>query len=132
MKGLGDEPGQDEHLRGLEDDAPQTALSCSVNKDDKPSGTVLPSPLASLVSLTTATSLLSLRAAAFFGSLAIKAARTGTLTGFELGRVVFEGILARAGNDLAGSSTGEVGQAAAEGLLQKAVREDQIMTLGHH
>lgn len=113
---------ESEYVEGLEEDLDLGNPSrTTYNEDPKAARTLLPSPLASLVSLTTATSLLSLRAATFFGSFAINAARTGTLTGFELGRVIFEGILARAGNDLAASSTGAVGQAAAEGLLQKAV-----------
>ena len=83
--------------------------------------TVLPSPLASAVSFVTATSSVSLRIGGFFGRAAINGARVGTLTGFELGRTLLEGILSRAGHDLVTTSSGQYGKAAAESILERAV-----------
>lgn len=48
-------------------------------------------------------------------------ARITTLTGLELSRAVIEGILHRAGRDVATRSTGELGQAEAEGLLERSI-----------
>lgn len=83
--------------------------------------TLLPSSLASFVSLATTTTSISLQAAGFLGKLVIGAARTGTLTSFEVTRVVFEGILSRAGQDVSASSIGGDAQVAADGLLERAV-----------
>ena len=90
--------------------------------DEHRSATVLPTALASAISLVTATSSLSLRIGGFIGKTLIDGARVGTLTGFELGRTVLEGILSRAGRDVAATASGSIGILAAEGLLDKAVR----------
>lgn len=95
------------------------------NEDDQPPqeihSTLLPSSLASFVSLATTTTSISLDAAGFLGKLAIGAARTGTLTSFEVIRVVLEGVLSRAGQDVSASSIGGEAQIAATGLLERAV-----------
>lgn len=83
--------------------------------------TLLPSPLASFVSLATAASSLSLRVGGFIGHSAINAARVGSLSGVELGRAILENALFRAGQDVVELSTGRLGKVAAEGILESAV-----------
>jgi hypothetical protein len=83
--------------------------------------TLLPAPVASLVSLVTKSSSLYLRIGTFVGGLAIDGARTGTLTGIELSRAVVESILSRAGGDVVARSTGELGKAEAESMLERSV-----------
>lgn len=83
--------------------------------------TLLPRPVASLVSLVTQSTSLSLRLGTFFGGVALDGARVTTLTGLELGRAVVEGILTRAGKDVALRSGDEHGRAEAEGLLERSV-----------
>lgn len=83
--------------------------------------TLLPAPIANVVSLVTRSSSLYLRLGTFIGGLALDGARITTLTGLELSRAVVEGILHRAGKDVAARSTGELGQAEAEGLLERSI-----------
>lgn len=83
--------------------------------------TLLPRPVASLVSLLTQSTSLSLRVGTFFGGVALDGARATTLTGFELGRAVIEGILTRAGRDVAIQSGDEHGRMEAESLLERSV-----------
>src|ERR1700709_1381147 len=83
--------------------------------------TLLPSPAANVVSLVPRSSSLYLRLGTFIGGLAIDGARATTLTGLELSRAVIEGILNRAGRDVAVRSTGELGKAEAEGILERSI-----------
>jgi len=83
---------------------------------------LLPRPVASLVSLVTQSTSLSLRVGTFFGGVALDGARATTVTGFELGRAVIEGILTRAGRDVAIRSGDDHGRMEAESLLERSVR----------
>lgn len=83
--------------------------------------TLLPRPVASLVSLITQSTSLSLRLGTFFGGVALDGARATTLTGLELGRAVVEGILTRAGRDVAVRSGDERGRMEADSLLERSV-----------
>lgn len=83
--------------------------------------TLLPRPVASLVSLLTQSTSLSLRVGTFFGGVALDGARATTLTSLELGRAVIEGILTRAGRDVAIRSGDEHGRMEAESLLERSV-----------
>lgn len=62
--------------------------------------TLLPGPVASLVSLLSKSTTVSIRLGSLIGGTALDVARTGTLTGLELGRAAVEGILTRAGRDV--------------------------------
>ena len=86
------------------------------------SSTLLPAPIASLVSVATRSSSLYLSIGTFIGGLAIDGARVTTLTGLELSRAVVESILLKAGRDVSDRSSGELGRQEAEGLLEKSVR----------
>lgn len=83
--------------------------------------TLLPRPVASLVSILTQSTSLSLRVGTFFGGVALDGARATTLTGLELGRAVVEGILTRAGRDVAIRSGDEHGRMEADSLLERSV-----------
>ncbi|KAB8336774.1 hypothetical protein FH972_021083 [Carpinus fangiana] len=110
-----------------EDDRETPTLALTPLADETPAQavtrqrTLLPGPLASAVSFVTATSSLSLRVGGLISSAAINGAKITTLTSFELGRAVLEVVLARAGQDVVETSTGRIGRAAAESLLQKSL-----------
>jgi len=83
--------------------------------------TLLPAPLATAISLVTRSSSLYVQLGSFLGGLAIDGARVTTLTGLEFSRSVIETILHQAGGDVAARSTGELGRAEAEGILERSV-----------
>ncbi|KAH8431561.1 uncharacterized protein LDX57_009223 [Aspergillus melleus] len=82
--------------------------------------TLLPRPVASVVSFLTQSTSLSLRVGSFFGGVALDGARVTTLTGLELSRAIIEGVLTRAGRDVAIRSS-EHGKAEAESLLERSL-----------
>ncbi|KAM5486832.1 hypothetical protein McanCB56680_001236 [Microsporum canis] len=106
---------------------PDPASAASVTRwkkprsDGSPSSTLLPSPVASLISLVTQSTSLSLRLWTYLGSFAINSARATTLTGLELSRAVVEGILIRAGRDVVSRSSDEHGRTEAESLLERSL-----------
>ncbi|CAG8890380.1 unnamed protein product [Penicillium egyptiacum] len=83
--------------------------------------TLLPRPVASLISLITQSTSLSLRLGTFFGGAALDGARATTLTSLELSRALVEGILTRAGRDVAIRSGDEHGRTEAESLLERSL-----------
>ncbi|KAH2477455.1 hypothetical protein KXV71_001700 [Aspergillus fumigatus] len=83
--------------------------------------TLLPRLVASALSILTQSTSLSLKLGSFFGGIAIEGARVTTLTGLELSRAVIEGILTRAGRDVALRSSGERGKVEAESLLERSL-----------
>lgn len=86
-----------------------------------PASTLLPSPIASVVSIVTRSSSLYLRLGTYVGGLALDGARITTLTGLEMSRAVLEAVLSRAGRDVVSRSTGELGRIDAEGLLERSI-----------
>ncbi|OAX81849.1 hypothetical protein ACJ72_03801 [Emergomyces africanus] len=84
------------------------------------SRTLLPRPVASLVTLFAQSTSLSLRVGTFLGGFALDSARATTLTGLELSRAVVESILVKAGRDVALQST-EYGRVEAESLLERSL-----------
>lgn len=95
------------------------------------SQTLLPRPVASLVTLITQSTSLSLRVGAFLGGFALDSARSTTLTGLELSRAVVEGILVRAGRDVVARSGDEYGRVEAETLLERSVRIILVLIWRH-
>ncbi|KAJ5143483.1 FMN-dependent dehydrogenase [Penicillium bovifimosum] len=83
--------------------------------------TLLPRPVASLISLITQSTSLSLRLGTFFGGAALDGARATTLTSLELSRALVEGILTRAGRDVATRSSDDHGRAEVESLLERSL-----------
>lgn len=101
---------------------PDVEMNLDYAHPHPPSGsTLLPRPIASLISLITQSSSLSLRLGTFFGGAALDGARATTLTSLELSRALVEGILTRAGRDVAIRSGDEHGRIEAESLLERSV-----------
>lgn len=100
---------------------PDTSTAVAEHSSPLQSQTLLPSPIANAVSLVTRTSSLYLQLGSFIGGLALDGARVTTLTGLEVSRAVIESILHRAGQDVALRSTGDLGRAEAESLLERSI-----------
>lgn len=105
----------------LEEESRQISLAEASHVPATSGATLLPRPVATLVSLLTQSTSLSLRVGTLFGGVALDGARATTLTGLELGRAVVEGILTRAGKDIAFRSGDEHGKSEAESLLERSV-----------
>ncbi|KAK2626438.1 hypothetical protein QTJ16_003613 [Diplocarpon rosae] len=99
----------------------QLGLTSSTPAKSAESSTLLPAPIASVISLVTRSGSLYLRLGTFIGGLALDGARVTTLTGLELSRAVIEGVLHKAGRDVALRSIGELGKAEAEGILERSI-----------
>lgn len=95
-----------------------------------PGPTLLPGPLASLVSLFSRSTTVSIRLGSLIGGTALDAARIGTLTGLELGRAAVEGILARAGRDVNSRRAAGGGEEDVEGWTKTGVSEQAIFVSG--
>lgn len=104
-----------------EQDEEKMCTTMSNHSQQAQSPTLLPSPVANVISLVTRSSSLYLQLGSFIGGLALDGARVTTLTGLELSRAVIEGILNRAGRDVTLRSTGEVGRAEAESILERSI-----------
>ncbi|TGO81907.1 hypothetical protein BPOR_0975g00020 [Botrytis porri] len=115
----------DEELQYEVEEIGSTEDNAVMNHDRLPQvtreSTLLPSLIATAVSLVTRSSSLYIRLGTFIGGLAIDGARVTTLTGLEVSRAIIEGILHRAGKDVANRSTGELGKLEAEGLLERSI-----------
>ncbi|KAI1493653.1 hypothetical protein F5X96DRAFT_152413 [Biscogniauxia mediterranea] len=86
-----------------------------------PGRTLLPGPIASAVSLATRSTSFALRVGTFIGGYGLSAAKVTTLSSLELGRGILEGILSRAGKDVAATSRSELGRMDAESILEKSL-----------
>lgn len=83
--------------------------------------TLLPFPFAQAVTLSTRSASLFLRLGTSIGGYTFHASKAATLSGFDLGRVVIEGILSRAGKDLLATNSTEFGRAETENLLERGL-----------
>lgn len=81
---------------------------------------LLPAQIAAAVSLAAATGSLALGVGSFFSGLAIDGTKATTLTAIDLGRSVIQKVFGAANNG-ADRSTGVLGEAAAERLLERSV-----------
>src|SRR6266487_6072089 len=81
----------------MDQDEEESSRAVLGNPEHVQSSTLLPSPIATIISLVTRSSSLYLRLGTFIGGLALDGARVTTLTGLELSRALIEGILNRAG-----------------------------------
>ncbi|KAK2804933.1 hypothetical protein FQN50_006443 [Emmonsiellopsis sp. PD_5] len=121
MPGAGTEPGQNTGFkRKTAPDDANDDLAVVDRASPSPGRTLLPRPVASLVTLFAQSTSLSLRVGSFLGGFAIDSARATTLTSLELSRAVVESILVRAGRDVALQSS-EYGRAEAESLLERSL-----------
>lgn len=86
-----------------------------------PGRTLLPSPVASAISLWTRSTSLALRVGTVIGGYGFGAAKATTLSSLELGRGILEGILHRAGHEALLRSNSELGRADAETIMEKSL-----------
>lgn len=86
-------------------------------------GTLLPAPIASLVSTFTQATSFGIRLGTKVGGFAIAGARETTLTSLELTRAAIEAVLTRAGRDVSERRSDELGKAEAESILERSVRQ---------
>lgn len=86
-----------------------------------PGRTLLPSPIASAISLWTRSTGLALRVGTVIGGYGLGAAKATTLSSLELGRGIIEGILHRAGNEAFLRSNSELGRADAETVMERSL-----------
>ncbi|KLU93225.1 hypothetical protein MAPG_12162, partial [Magnaporthiopsis poae ATCC 64411] len=83
--------------------------------------TLLPFPLAQAVTLSTRSASLFLRIGTSIGGYTFHASKAATLSGFDLSRVILEGILSRAGKDLLATNSTDFGRAQTENLLERGL-----------
>lgn len=97
------------------DERSQTTVTAS------PGRTLLPAPVASIVSLATRSTSFALRLGTVIGGYGLTTAKLTTLSSLELGRGILEGILSRAGNDVFARSNSELGRDNAETVLERSL-----------
>ncbi|RYP06553.1 hypothetical protein DL764_003098 [Monosporascus ibericus] len=85
-----------------------------------PGRTLLPTPVANAVSLATRSTSFALRVGTAIGGYGLSAAKFTTLSSLELSRGILEGILHRAGKDVASRSQSDLGRADAETILERS------------
>jgi hypothetical protein len=95
--------------------------SPSQRSTTSPGRTLLPGPIASLVTTFTQTASFGLRVGTKVGGFAIAGARETTLTSLELTRAAVEAVLTRAGRDVSERRSDELGRAEAESILERSV-----------
>lgn len=83
--------------------------------------TLLPSPVASAISLWTRSTSLALRVGTVLGGYGFGAAKATTLSSLELGRGILEVILHRAGNEAFLRSNSELQRADAETIMESSL-----------
>ena len=105
----------------MELDDPEEKRLAKQEPQNSAGSTLLPAPIAGVVSLVARSSSLYLRLGTLIGGLALDGARVTTLTGLELSRAIIESILYRAGKDVSERTTGELGRTEAEGLLERSI-----------
>jgi hypothetical protein len=96
----------------------------SVETTTSPSSgrTLLPGPVASMVSLATRSTSFALRLGTVIGGYGLGAAKFTTLSSLELGRGILEGILSRAGKDVLARSRSELARDNAMLLRPQSLR----------
>ena len=111
---MSEPPGEDNHLQIYHHDPDPRSIA-------SPGRTVLPGPIASLVTTFTQTASFGLRIGTKVGGFAIAGARETTLTSLELTRAAVEAILTRAGQDVVERRSDGMGRVEAENILERSV-----------
>ena len=111
---MGETPTEDNRLQKYEHDPSQVSIA-------SPGRTLLPGPIASLVTTLTQTASFGLRVGTKVGGFAIAGARETTLTSLELTRAAVKAILTRAGRDVSERRNDELGRVEAETMLERSV-----------
>ncbi|KAK0723688.1 hypothetical protein B0T21DRAFT_403677 [Apiosordaria backusii] len=87
----------------------------------KPGKTLLPTPVAKVVSFATRSTGLALRMSTVIGGYGFDAAKITTLSSLELGRSLLGGIISRAGKDVISRSGTDLGRSDAETTLERSL-----------
>ena len=111
---MSEPPVEDDRLQIYQNDSNQPSIA-------SPGRTVLPGPIASLVTTFTQTASFGLRVGTKIGGFAIAGARETTLTSLELTRAAVEAILIRAGRDVSERRDDDLGRMEAESMLERSV-----------
>jgi pimeloyl-ACP methyl ester carboxylesterase len=93
----------------------------AANADPRHGVTLLPRPIAALVSTGTGIASLSVRATTKVGGWTLYGFREGTLKSLSVSRSVVEQVLVLAGRDVAARSGGELGRQEAAGILEWSI-----------
>ncbi|KAK4133474.1 hypothetical protein BT67DRAFT_478797 [Trichocladium antarcticum] len=88
---------------------------------DPNNSTLLPAPVANLVSLATRSTGLAIRIGSAVGGFGLGAAKFTTLSSLELSRALLEGIFSRASKDAVSRSDSELARADAESMLARTI-----------
>ncbi|KAJ8107246.1 hypothetical protein ONZ43_g6794 [Nemania bipapillata] len=86
-----------------------------------PAGTLLPGPMANVVSFATRSTSFALRISTAVCGHSLGAAKVTALSSLELGRGILGGILTRAGRDVFVGSSSELARADAESILEMSL-----------
>ncbi|KAK4174719.1 putative lipase [Triangularia setosa] len=86
-----------------------------------PGKTLLPTPVAKVVSFATRSTGLALRMSTVIGGYGFDAAKLTTLSSLELGRSILGGIISRAGKDVISRSGTDLGRSDAETTLERSL-----------
>lgn len=93
----------------------------SVANTYQPTPTLLPRPIARAISFATRSTGLAVRVSSLLGSYSLGAARFTTLSSLELARGMVEGVLTRAGRDVALRPQSDFAAANAETVLERSL-----------
>ncbi|KAL2150063.1 hypothetical protein VTH82DRAFT_7739 [Thermothelomyces myriococcoides] len=108
---------------GLVPSGPLVRVQENANKTTPDSGnTLLPGPVASLVSFATRSTCLAVRITSAIGESGLDAARFTTLSTLRVGRTILDGVLSRAGKDTALIRSGAIqadAESGIEGVIEK-------------
>lgn len=91
-----------------------------------PGRTLLPTPVATAISLWTRSASLALRVGTVIGGYGFGAAKATTLSSLEIGRGIIEGILHRAGSESLSRSNSDLGRADAETIMERSLESLHI------
>lgn len=118
------------------DDEEKQLVKAQTRKDPQPplphqNGTLLPGPVASLISAGTGIGALSVRAGTRIAGWGLYAGRESTLKTLSLGRTAAETVLYLAGRDVASRANSELSQQDALHLLGRGVRSPHLHIMIH-
>ena len=92
-----------------------------VPADPRQGATLLPGPIAAIITTGTGLASFSIRATTKVGGWTLYGFREGTLKSLSVSRSVVEQVLVLAGRDVAARSGGELGRQEAAGILEWSV-----------
>lgn len=113
--------GADADAQGLPLVMAARPRGADADRASDPGSTLLPAPVANLVSFATRSTGLAIRIGGAIGGYGLDVAKLTTLSSIGLGRAFLEGVLGRAGMDAISRSDSEMARANSETILERAV-----------